>query len=311
MRRLTVTLGAATAFLLGAAAPPVAAQPGAGPMVLRVPASARMLGMANVALGSNDADALFYNPALLYNARGLALSMQRYGSAGTAGSLANVVTVGSINIGVGAQFLEWSARPLSYRELTRLGATTLSDSGGVPASSVAITLGIARSVFGQRVAVSAKYVEDRIEGARDGTVAFDVGMMGPSIGPATISFVAQNLGAGIRLGGERGKLPTRFGIGWGGGTYPAFEKFDIGLQTQITVDLDGFVRPAGGLEVGYVPIEGVSLLVRTGVRLPRERDEPLATGGLGVTVDRVSLDYAFEPFRGGRPVSHRLGIRVK
>jgi hypothetical protein len=93
--------------------------------------------------------------------------------------------------------------------------------------------------------------------------------------------------------------------------YSRFEHYDFGMQTQLTVERGGFVRPAAGGELGYVPIEGVSFVVRGGLRLPREKDELFATGGLGITVDRISLDYAVEPFRGGRPVSHRLGLRIK
>lgn len=286
------------------------AQPGAGPMALRVPSSTRMLGMANAGLASDDADAVFYNPALLFGARGMSVSMQRYGSFGTAGTVANAVTVGGFNIGVGAQMLDWSALPISYRELTRLGATALSDSGGVPASSAAVVLGIARTVRGHRIGVGVKYVNDRIGLAHDGTIAFDVGMMGPSFGPGRFSFVAQNIGRGLRIGGEEGKLPTRFAAGWGV-VRSNFEKFDMGAQTQLSVDLDGFVRPSGGMEIGYVPIEGVAFTARAGLRLPRETDESLATGGLGITVDRISIDYAIEPFRGSRPVSHRLGLRIK
>ncbi|MEO7358890.1 MAG: hypothetical protein ABI120_01085, partial [Gemmatimonadaceae bacterium] len=135
------------------------------------------------------------------------------------------------------------------------------------------------------------------------------GMIGPSIGRGNLTFVVQNIGQGLRIGGAEGKLPTRAGAGWGGAR--GFELFDVGYQTQLTVDRDGFVRPAGGVELSYVPIEGVALVARTGLRLPRETDEPLATGGFGITVDRFSLDYAFEPIRGGRPVSHRVGIRIK
>ena len=312
-RVVRASVRSATLLIAGAAvvgsASVAGAQADAGPMVLRVPASARALSMANVALVSNDADALFYNPALLFNARGMAVSMQRYGSFGTAGALANVTTIGSMNVGVGVQLLDWSALPLSYREVTRLGATALSDSGGVPATSIAATLGIARNIRGHRIGVSAKYVADRFGAADDGTIAFDVGMLGPSFGPGNLTFVAQNIGQGLRIGGAEGKLPTRFGAGWGGAR--GFELFDVGYQTQLTVDRDGFVRPAGGVELSYVPIEGVALVARTGLRLPRETDEPLATGGFGITVDRLSLDYAFEPIRGGRPVSHRLGIRIK
>jgi hypothetical protein len=269
-----------------------------------------MLGMANAGLASTDADALFYNPALLFNARGMAVSMQRFGSFATAGALANVVVVGTMNIGVGAQVLNWSASPLSYRELMRHGTAQLSDSGGLAASSVAVTLGIARSFKGKRIAVSAKYAEDRFPAARDGTLAFDAGVMGPSLWLGQFSFVLRNLGRGLRIGGEEARLPTQLAVGWGG-TYNNFEKFDTGYQTQLTVDRDGFVTPAGGFELGYVPIEGVSFTARAGLRLPRESDAAPVTGGLGVTVDRISLDYAIEPFRDGHPVSHRLGLRIK
>src|SRR4051812_23573324 len=118
-RRVRQSVGALLLLALGAGT--AQAQADAGPMVLRIPASTRALGMANAGLGITDADALFYNPALLFGARGMAVSVQRYGRFGTSGTLANVVTVGSMNIGVGAQVLDWSALPLSYHEVTRLG----------------------------------------------------------------------------------------------------------------------------------------------------------------------------------------------
>ena len=296
-------------FLIGLSAGLVHAQADAGPMVLRIPSSARTLSMANAGLMSNDADALFYNPALLFNARGMAVSVQRYGSSGTAGALANIVTIGSMNIGVGAQVLEWSALPLSYREITRSGATALGDSGGVPASSIAVTLGVAKNIRGHRLGFSAKYVADRFAATQDGTLAFDVGMMGPSLGPGNMSFVVQNIGQGLRIGGAEGKLPTRAGAGWTASK--SLEKLDLGVHAQLTVDRDGFTRPAIGGEIGYVPIDGVSLVLRNGFRRPRESDESFATGGLGITVDRFSLDYAIEPFLNGRSVAHRLGLRIK
>ena len=285
------------------------AQTDAGPMVLRVAASTRALSMGNAGIMSNDADGLFYNPALLFGARGMAVSLQRFGSFGTTGSLANTVTLGSLNIGVGAQVLDWSALPLSYREITRLGATALGDSGGVPASSIAVTLGIAKNIRGHRLGISAKYVADRFGATQDGTLAFDVGMMGPSLGPGNLSFVVQNIGQGLRIGGAEGKLPTRAGAGWAASN--GYEKFDLGVQAQLTVDRDGFTRPAGGAEIAYVPIDGVSFVARAGLRMPRETDESFATGGLGIILDRFSIDYAIEPFLHGHSISHRLGLRIK
>lgn len=287
----------------------VHAQADAGPMVLRIAAGTRALALGNVGLTSNDADALFYNPALLFNARGMSASMQRFSSFATAGSLANIVTLGSTNVGVGVQYLEYSALPLSYRELTRLGATALSDSGGIPATSLAFTVGMTRTIKGKRIGISAKFLSDRFGAVDDGTVAFDAGLIGPAVAQGTIVFVAQNIGAGLRLAGAEGKLPTRVGAGWSRSA--SWETLDLGLHTQLTVDRDGFVRPAAGGEFGYVPIDGVSFVARVGARMPRETDESFATGGLGINVDRFSLDYALEPFMGGRGVSHRLGIRIK
>ena len=303
---------AATTALAGAISADANAQPlGVGPLVLRLAASARLLGMANAGITGNDGDALFYNPAMLNNARGMAVSMQRFGSAATSGSLASVSQIGTMSIGVGVQFLDWSATSQSYGTALHEGASHLSDGGSIPSSSTAITLGLVRAYHGHRLGLSAKYVEDRLGAQHDGTIAFDAGVMLPSFGFGQLSFVAQNLGEGLRIGGEKGSLPTRVGIGYGGGMYSAFEKFDFGLQTQLTVERGRFVRPAGGAELGYVPIEGVAIIVRAGLRLPKEKDESLATGGLGVTVDRISIDYAIEPFRGGRPVSHRLGLRIR
>jgi hypothetical protein len=284
---------------------------GIGPIVLRLPSSARIAAMANAGLASNDGDAMLYNPALLSTARGTAVSLESYGSNATAGALGMVQNAGPVNIGIGVQFLQWSSQAGSYAEAVRYGASHLADRGSVAAASTAITFGVSRTVFGRSVGVSAKYVEDRFAGAHDGTMAFDAGVMLPSPGPGNLAFVVQNVGEGLRLQGEQGRLPTSVGLGYGGGMYSRFESFDFGFQTALTVERGGFVRPAGGAELGYVPIEGVALVVRGGVKLPRERDEPLATGGLGITVDRVSLDYAIEPFRGGRPVSHRLGLRIK
>lgn len=291
---------------------PLHAQPaGEGPLVLRLPASARIAALANAGLAGNDADVLMYNPGMLSVARGMSASVQRYGSFGTAGSIATVTQAGVMSIGVGAQFLEWSAPTgVRYDDAIRAGATQLSDSGGLASASSAFTVGIARTIKGFRLGVSGKYADERFGGAHGGAFAVDIGMTRP-MGPANLGVVVQNLGAGARVGGTKGLLPRRVGIGYGGGLFPMWEHWDLGAQMQVTLEGDLFVRPAGGVELGYVPIEGVAIVFRSGLRLPREKDESLVTGGLGLNVDRIAIDYAAEPMRGGRPVSHRIGIRIK
>ncbi len=284
---------------------------GEAPIVLRLPASARIAAMANAGIASNDGDALLYNPGMLNGARGMAVSLQRYGAFGTAGAFGTVTQIGALNVGVGAQFVDWSAPSgRNWGDAVRLGATRLADSGGVAASSSAFTVGVGRVVKGLRLGANLKYAEERFGAQHDGTVAMDLGFTMP-LGPANLAVTAQNLGGGLRLGGVNGALPRRIGIGFGGGMFPLYEHFDLGAQMQLTLEGDRFVRPAGGFELGYVPIEGVSLVMRSGLRLPREKDESLVTAGMGIAVDRFSIDYAWEPFRGGRPAAHRIGLRVK
>ncbi len=294
-----------------AVATPATAQPlGEGPLVLRLPASARSLALGNAGVVSTDGDALFYNPGMLAQSRGSALSLQRYGSHGTAGSMATATTSGSMTVGIGAQFVTYSV-PVGarYADVVKPGGTRLSDSGAVSATSTALTFGFAKTIKGFRLGASAKYVEDRIGAMHDGTVAFDIGL-NRVMGPGTAGFVVQNLGVGPRIDGIEGTLPRRIGVGYSVNRAIAAH-WDLGGQTALLLEGDLFVRPAGGAELAYVPIDGVAITLRQGFRLPRERDESLVTTGLGVSVDRIAIDYALEPMRGGRPVSHRLGLRVR
>lgn len=286
------------------------AQRGEGPLVLRLPASARIAALANAGLVSTDGDALFYNPGMLASIRGSAASVQSYGASATTGSMATTSTAGSLTVGIGAQFLTYRAPAgMGYAEVVKFGATHLPDGGAVHASSTAFTVGLARTIKGLRLGVAAKYAEDRLGPVSDGTVAVDIGM-NRSMGPGTLGVVVQNLGPGLRLDGVKGALPRRVGVGYGG--YQAIAgHWDIGAQMALTWEGDSFVRTAGGAELAYVPIDGVAITLRQGFRLPRERDESLVTAGIGVTVDRVAVDYAMDPVRGGRAVSHRIGVRIR
>ncbi len=281
-----------------------------GPLVLRLPSSARFLAIANAGIASTDGDAMFFNPGMLASSRGAAASLQRYGSNGTSGAIATTSTAGSITIGIGAQFVRYQA-PLNlpYARLLKPGGTRLADPGAVPASSSAFSIGFAKTIKGFRVGANAKYVEDRIGVLADGTLAVDIGM-NRALGPGTLGFVVQNLGTGLRLEGHKGTLPRRIGAGWGAAR-PVSEHWDIAAHTALTLEGDLFVRPAGGGELSFVPVEGVAFVVRQGFRRPREHDESFFTAGLGITIDRLALDYAFEPMRGGRDAAHRVGVRVR
>jgi hypothetical protein len=57
-------------------------------------------------------------------------------------------------------------------------------------------------------------------------------------------------------------------------------------------------------------IDGVGSAIRAGLRRPEEDHGTAATFGASFFLDRLTVDYAFEPFAG--PGSgHRLGVRVR
>lgn len=295
------TLGMAVLFSAAVPAPSLMAQP-AAPRVLKTPASARALALGDAAVTSTDADALFYNPAMLATARGAAFSIQRDAARRTAGAIATLTTVGPVTIGIGAQHLDFDARnELAFPAVVGLSPTS------VPAGSSAFTVGAARGVRRAKVGVAVRYADERIGFDRNGGVTVDAGMQMP-LWLGTVGLSAQHLG-GTRASTNQTR-PHRLSLGWSA-TRPVHVAWDLGVTTQVTVEADGFVRPIGALEASYVPIQGVAITARGGVRAAQFAEEALATGGFGVTIDHLSLDYAIEPRRATAPVVHRIGVRVR
>jgi hypothetical protein len=79
-----------------------------------VPASTRAIGFGNAYVGVREPEAVFYNPAQLGVRPGVSLSVERYGSASTAGAFASTYTFGPIGFGVGVQLLDFGAASAGY-----------------------------------------------------------------------------------------------------------------------------------------------------------------------------------------------------
>src|SRR5262245_9695892 len=71
-------------------------------LVLRLPASVRMLGMGNAAVAGRDDDVLFYNPAQLVAARGTSLSYERLTPFSSTGVVSSVIRFNTGGIAIGA-----------------------------------------------------------------------------------------------------------------------------------------------------------------------------------------------------------------
>jgi len=90
---------------------------------------------------------------------------------------------------------------------------------------------------------------------------------------------------------------------------PVSPFLDAAVAAQVSVLNDGWVKPAGGVELTLNWIQGYFVTVRAGARRP-EADEEAFTTGATLAVDRFRFDYALETRVGGN-LSHRVGVRIR
>ena len=279
---------------------------GFGPIVLQLPASTRALGFGDAYVAVRDPEAVFYNPAQLGVRPGVAMSVERYGSVGTAGAIASSYVFGPIGFGIGAQLVDFDISDAWYPAAAPNGKQ-LSVRGLYPASSLVASTALEMAYKGIRWGVAGKFAEDRTHGGRDGVLLGDVGAA-KEMFLGTVGVVVQNLGTSPKINGTSVPLPTRATLGYALGGYP-LGPLDLAVSTAVSVRRGGRVSPAGGFELGYLPIEGVSFAGRVGGRLPEKNAQSPMTAGASFTFDRVSVDYGFEPYHGKD--AHRIGLRIR
>lgn len=279
---------------------------GVGPLVLQLPASTRAVGFGNAYVAMREAEAVFYNPANAGRTL-VAASAERYGSQAVLAGFASSFAFGPAGVGVGAQLVDYHVPLPGYPDLAPNGEQ-LTRSGPYAASSVVAAMSLAIPFKGIRWGVAAKVAQDRVAAARDGVLLADVGAA-KEIGPLSLGVAVQNLGTSAKLLGTSAALPTRATIGFSGGGLPV-GPFDFGASAAVSVRRGGRVTPAGGGELSYLIIDGVTIAGRLGARLPEKDGELPVTMGGSFSFDRITLDYAFEPYH-GEGSGHRVGIRVR
>lgn len=273
--------------------------------------------MGNVGIASRDDDVLFYNPAQLVSARGTSASMEQFSSTARGGAVSSVSRVGNGGIAVGASVAEFQS-PLDLYPVSR---ASMLQRGPNNATSANLVLGIGQVFKGTNFGIAAKYVDEQVAAARNGGVAVDVGasrtLLGTSFGLAvqnvgrsfdpTIPNPNPSVAFGTPIPVPRTPLPLRTTLGAARATQAG--PLDVYGTAAVSLLRDDFVVPAGGLELGYSWLDGYDILVRAGARRP-EHGEGVMTAGLGLAMDRISIDYALETLSGSR-VAHRIGLRVK
>jgi len=257
-------------------------------------------------MDSRDADAIFYHPALLANASGFGLDIENWSDQATAAAASAAMPWLGGGVGVGLQTLQYDVGAGGAARLPA-GQDILFSSGGAYASERVASVGYARRAFGLRIGLAGKLVEQRIEAARDATVAVDVGVA-TEVGPFTVGLTAANLGPDLSFSGETVPLPTRVTLGAGAYGRPV-GPLDVGMAAALTRRDDGTLLAGAGVELGYWPVVGRTFVARVGVqRVPEGEGSPL-TVGLAFWGDDLVLEWAYRDFGGLGEGTHRFGVR--
>ena len=281
-----------------------------GPILLRLPSSARALAMGNVAVAGRDDDVLFYNPAQLVAARGTSVSAEQFSSTARVGAMSSVIRFNSGGIALGATMAEFDSPLVAYP----VARADLVSGGPVLGSSGSLVLGVAQVIKSVRIGGAAKFVEERIDRNRSSRGVFDIGLGRDFFGYA-FGLAVQNIGESFapttvpgseftRLGS---RMPLRTTVGASRGWFT--DDFDFTATAAVSTLRDGFVVPAGGAERFDSWLSGYTVAFRAGARRPEKGEGPI-TAGAGFTVDRLTLDYALETLSNSR-VAHRIGLRIR
>lgn len=280
------------------------------PLLIRLPMGARPLAMGNVGVASRDDDVLFYNPAQLTFARGMSASIEQFSSTARTGSLSTVTRFNSGGVAIGASVAQFNV-PTGAYPVTREDLVT---GGSVNGSDASLLVGVAQVIKSTRIGVTAKYVQEAIGSSRNSQALFDVGL-GREFFGYSFGLAAQNLGQAFSPvsvpGSPFAVTPTHlpFRATLGAAKTHSFDQFDVAATAAVSTLRDGFVIPAGGGELSYSWLDGYVVQFRAGARRP-EPGEGAITAGAGLTIDRLTFDYALETLAGSR-LAHRIGLRVR
>jgi hypothetical protein len=288
---------------------PAAGQQAAAPLVLRLAGGTRALGFGNAYVAGRGPEVIFYNPAQISTAPGMALSVERFAGASSLGAFSATTALGSaFAAGFGLQYLDYGATPGVFPT----GPGSLGTRGPLDAASLAATAALAVKWKGFRWGAAAEYLAERVPADRGDGAAISLGAA-RDFGRFTLGLAAEHLGGHLTVAGAQADLPSRVTAGAVLQRYAIGTYFDVSASAAVSRERDGRIAPAGGGELSYVPVEGWLFALRAGARRVEDGPTPhLLPFTLGATaaLDRFALDYAFEAIRGGH-AAHRIGVRIQ
>jgi hypothetical protein len=271
------------------------------PLILRLPAGPRSLALGNTGIVSRDDEVIFFNPAQLVNANGFSVSGERFAPRAGSGALSAVTRFNGGGIGIGMQFADYQT------ELGTFPATreTMLQRGLAGQSLVAV-VGIAQTIKGFRAGIAGKFAEEYSSSTRFSKPLADIGVSHDYF-RTNFGLAVQNIGAEEDVAGTHIDLPLKTTLG--AGRTKSLGPYDFALTGAVSLLRDDFVQPSGGVEMNYSWLDGYTIALRGGARRSAIGEDPF-TGGAGFTMDRLSIDYAFEMLSDKR-FGHRIGLHVR
>ena len=256
-------------------------------------------------MNAGHADALFYHPALLTNASGFGLEVQRWGAEGSASAASAAMQWEGGGIGIGLLTLQYGGPGLGALAAPT-GQDHLFQPGPSPVSERVAVLGYATELFGIDFGIAGKLVDERVEVMRQSAVMVDVGAA-TDVGPVRVGLTIRDLGEDPIVDPTESTPRVVLGAGSYGRQLGIF---DVGLAAAAHWSEDRTTL-SGGLEVGYWPIRGRTFVARLGLQDPPDGSGMNAFSmGFAFWGDDVTVEWAFRPHDGGASNgTHRFGLR--
>jgi hypothetical protein len=284
-------------------------------ILLTLPASARGLALGEAwAPVADDESALFYNPAQLARVRGTAAggSVQHYVANTTLGAFAMATRAAHGTVALGVQVLDYGTED----EIVSSGGPQGTPTGGsVSAQDIALTAGygLALGARGEwRVGTAVKLARQHVANVSGSAVAADLGAGYSAANGWELSAALQHLGSRLTLASVAAPLPYTWRVAVASPVIRGLLGEQFAFRTMAEAR-----QSSGGAATGVLATEGtwraardaLALSGRAGYAFRGAGDDrrPLTVGG-GITLARVTVDYAYEGFD-LLGATHRVGVR--
>ncbi len=291
---LPLLLAGAGALLLHP--PGLLAQPGAsgiqGPALLtgEGPPSVRALALAGAfPLQDRDADLLFGNPAGVERARGVSLALFQEGTQLRVSAMAAGTAWFGGGAALGLRQMEWGT------------------AGNRDRAAVA-TAGYGRVVRGVRVGAALSGAELRGGGGQGNAGWIDLGAL-VDVGPVSVGVSGGGVGTEVDLEGWDDDLPLWGRVGLGSRAAPV-GPLDLAGYGHLTVREGRRPETGAGVEVGWWPRVGRTLVARAGVGSSPRPQASRLTAGAAFLGDALTLEYAWRRIEGGDDL-HAVALRFR